>query len=90
MNQLSLLDYVLTPEEATESEVEAIAPVSPLAQYAIAYHEAKAAYLLKLMTRFMTGTRCSLQVRQAEITRLHQMRQQELEQIEELSNGRGI
>lgn len=89
LNQLSLLDYVPTPEEMqppaiAEQAPEPIAPPSTANQHAIAWHEAKAAYLLSMIARFMAGTLCDRAIRQHEITRLHQLRQQALQRVKEL------
>lgn len=77
--QLSILDYTLT-------ELEAQPPPTPRPSQsaAIAWHQTKADYYLRLMGRFMQSS-CDRSVRMHEINRLHTMRQQALEEIERLS-----
>lgn len=75
MNQLNLLHYVPEP---------VINPLSPTIQPSQAelWQQAKADFYLRLMQRFMNGRRCCLEVRRHEITRLYQLREQALIDLE--------
>lgn len=65
--------------------LEPIAPAPPLPQppnpHTVAWQQAKADFYLRLMNRFISGTRCSQSVRSHEITRLYNLRQQALQDL---------
>ncbi|MBW4661013.1 MAG: hypothetical protein KME15_20240 [Drouetiella hepatica Uher 2000/2452] len=82
--QLDLLTYQPSPEEMTIA-ANPSSPVAPPAnQHAIAWQEAKAAYYLRLMSRFVGTGRLSTEVNQREISRLFAMRLAALEELRRL------
>ncbi|MBD3882117.1 hypothetical protein IFO70_10140 [Phormidium tenue FACHB-886] len=70
--QLDLLTYQLTPKETEVLGVcENLQPIAPPPNpHAIAWQEAKAAYYLSLINRFVGSSRCSAEVRRHETSRL--------------------
>lgn len=84
--QFDLLSYQLTEQELAEPAPPPIA-APPINQSAIDWHQSKADYYLRLMGRFMSGTRCRQPVRKHEISRLHELRMSELAAIDRLKGG---
>lgn len=93
--QLDLLTYQLTPEETevlgvcedlqqpiAQARRESFAP--PPNPHAIAWQEAKAAYYLTLINRFVGSSRCSTEVRRHETSRLFALRSAALEELRRL------
>lgn len=88
--QLDLLTYRPTEEEMAvgRDAPQNQTPIAPSPnQHAIAYHEARAAYYLRLMSRFVGGTRCSPEVKRHETTRLFEMRLAALEKARRLRDA---
>lgn len=81
--QLSIFDV---PElELPESELPTPQiSAQTLNKNAIAFRQVKAAVYLRLILQLMQGERCSQQVRTHEISRLHRLREQALQELNEL------
>jgi hypothetical protein len=86
MQQLDLFTYEPTAvhavlPQALEIAVPTLQP-QPLNPHAVAWWTCKADFYLQLISKFMSGTRCSRTVRSHEIQRLHQLREQAKAQIQ--------
>lgn len=84
MQQLDLLSYQLTPEELVGDGLPQAPRQASAPSPRTIWHETKAGFYLRLMSRFMSGSLCSGVVRRHEIARLHELRQRELAAIGEV------
>lgn len=85
--QLDLLSYEPPPEEQGDPPLEPL-PLEPEPRpnpHALDWQQTKADFYLRVMGRLMDGSLCPQSVRSHEIERLHNLRQQCLKQIKELS-----
>jgi hypothetical protein len=81
--QLSLLDYVPTPEEIEEPQEQA--PPSPSTNpHSIAWYQARADYYLRLISRFVNSDRIPKHVKRFEISRAYQLREQAIANLKEV------
>lgn len=86
MQQLSLLDLPIPDESEPQPVVTHPLPLTSAERHTLRWLNAKADYYLRLMNRFLDGSRCSQEVRSAELVRVYELREVTLVAIYDLEN----